>query len=120
MEESDGDKLIQTGYSTPNLTPRSVYSSDRPYKKPEFKPKVVYENGECVFSTLRQKLLQKPLQRKLKKGERANTELEWHEPFVLYYDDEKCQKMAKETDENNMRFTIDFYFETEGTKKQKA
>ena len=53
VEENDGDKLIQTGYSTPNSTPRSVYSTDRPYKKPEFKPLVVYENGECVFSTIR-------------------------------------------------------------------
>ena len=53
----------------------------------------------------------------MKKGQRVYTELEWHEPFALYYDDEKCKRIEKERDENIMRFTIELVYSTEGSKK---
>ena len=46
------------------------------------------------------------------------SEIKWQEPFVLYYDDEKCIKMAKETDENNLKFSIQMMYTDDSNKKQ--
>ena len=37
---------------------------------------------------------------------------------MLYFDDEKCLQMAKETDENNLKFSIQMVYTDDSNKKQ--
>ena len=88
-------------------------------------PQADIKDGNCLFTTVRQQLLDKPKKNKKSSGYSKKDQTQgnlpvycvWKEPFVLHYDDplatrdntsplKQRQQMREISQENNLKFTV--------------